>query len=126
MQQAPVDTHADLTNDIGRVVPGRYDAESVIPLFGLHRRRLHLQRSGRAGRGEAWESSEARASLHGALTVSRYRPHDSLCPRLFQDHFYLVGPPSNPAKLSGSSDSVLDMFNKIVGSGNADAIVRLL
>lgn len=45
---------------------------------------------------------------------------------LLQDHFYLVGPASNPAKLDGSSDNVSDMFNKIVSSGNADVIVRQL
>lgn len=42
---------------------------------------------------------------------------------VFMDHFYLVGPASNPAKLDGSSDNVSDMFNKIVSSGNADVVI---
>ncbi|KAL0947665.1 hypothetical protein HGRIS_013753 [Hohenbuehelia grisea] len=41
---------------------------------------------------------------------------------IFTDHFYLVGPPANPADLN-ENDSVSDMFNKIVGTGNRDAIV---
>ncbi|KAK7451200.1 hypothetical protein VKT23_012532 [Stygiomarasmius scandens] len=41
----------------------------------------------------------------------------------FYDHFYLVGPASNPAKLSPSSDTALDMFNKIVSTGNADTVI---
>ncbi|KAK1223620.1 hypothetical protein PQX77_013517 [Marasmius sp. AFHP31] len=41
---------------------------------------------------------------------------------IFLDHFYLVGPPKNPAHLSSRNDSVLDMFNKIVVSGNEDAV----
>ncbi|KAF8623247.1 hypothetical protein AX17_007493 [Amanita inopinata Kibby_2008] len=39
----------------------------------------------------------------------------------FRDHFYLVGPPSDPAHLANSSD-VLDAFNKIVSSGNRDVV----
>ncbi|KAK0219862.1 hypothetical protein IW262DRAFT_1448372 [Armillaria fumosa] len=39
------------------------------------------------------------------------------------DHFYLVGPISNPAALDGSTDDVSDMFNKIVGCGNVDLVV---
>ncbi|KAK1217189.1 hypothetical protein PQX77_020165 [Marasmius sp. AFHP31] len=38
---------------------------------------------------------------------------------VFLDHFYLVGPQSNPAKLS-KTDTVPQLFNKIVTSGNAD------
>ncbi|KAF9261636.1 hypothetical protein L218DRAFT_930464 [Marasmius fiardii PR-910] len=41
---------------------------------------------------------------------------------VFLDHFYLVGPSANPAKLSKSNDTVTDMFNKIVASGNEDAL----
>ncbi|KAG7100173.1 hypothetical protein E1B28_001952 [Marasmius oreades] len=37
----------------------------------------------------------------------------------FVDHFYLVGPKSNPAQLM-DNDSVSDVMNKIVMSGNAD------
>jgi len=40
----------------------------------------------------------------------------------FRDHFMLVGPSANPAKLA-KNDSVLTMFNKIVSSGNADVAV---
>ncbi|KAL0956905.1 hypothetical protein HGRIS_003010 [Hohenbuehelia grisea] len=40
---------------------------------------------------------------------------------VFMDHFYLVGPPSNPAGLA-ANDSVSDMFNKIVQTGNVDAV----
>ncbi|ESK92494.1 extracellular tungstate binding [Moniliophthora roreri MCA 2997] len=42
---------------------------------------------------------------------------------VFLDHFYLVGPPANPAQLSAENDSVTDMFNKIVVWGNADAAI---
>ncbi|KAL0059514.1 hypothetical protein AAF712_013745 [Marasmius tenuissimus] len=38
---------------------------------------------------------------------------------VFFDHFYLVGPRSNPAHLS-STDTVSQIFNKIVASGKAD------
>ena len=41
-----------------------------------------------------------------------------------QDHFYLVGPKSNPAELNPSNDTVLDMFSKIVEKGNEDDAVR--
>ncbi|KAG6843824.1 hypothetical protein H0H87_012883 [Tephrocybe sp. NHM501043] len=41
----------------------------------------------------------------------------------FRDHFLLVGPKSNPANLSADSDDVLQMFNKLVSVGNADAAV---
>ncbi|KAG7095013.1 hypothetical protein E1B28_005808 [Marasmius oreades] len=41
---------------------------------------------------------------------------------VFLDHFYLVGPKPNPAELSTSNDSVTDMFNKIVASGNEDTL----
>ncbi|KAF5381210.1 hypothetical protein D9757_007872 [Collybiopsis confluens] len=41
----------------------------------------------------------------------------------FIDHFWLVGPPSNPANLSTVGDTVLDMFNKLVTMGNADQAV---
>ncbi|KAF9265323.1 hypothetical protein L218DRAFT_997818 [Marasmius fiardii PR-910] len=37
----------------------------------------------------------------------------------FVDHFYLVGPQSNPAQVA-NDDSVSDVMNKIVTSGNAD------
>ncbi|KIJ42568.1 hypothetical protein M422DRAFT_254351 [Sphaerobolus stellatus SS14] len=37
----------------------------------------------------------------------------------FRDHFYLVGPKSNPAGLT-KRESVLDMFNKFVALGNRD------
>ncbi|KAJ4490032.1 hypothetical protein J3R30DRAFT_3418351 [Lentinula aciculospora] len=40
----------------------------------------------------------------------------------FVDHFYLVGPPSNPAGLS-SEDLVHDIFTKIVANGARDALV---
>ena len=40
-----------------------------------------------------------------------------------KDHFMLVGPKSNPAKLEPDTDDVLAMFNKIVTSGNADVAV---
>lgn len=36
-----------------------------------------------------------------------------------QDHFYLVGPKSNPACLR-KEDSVLSMLNQIVTTGNDD------
>jgi len=36
----------------------------------------------------------------------------------FRDHFYLVGPGANPANLT-NDDTVHDMFNKIVTTGNA-------
>jgi len=39
----------------------------------------------------------------------------------FRDHFYLVGPPSDPAKLADSAD-VLDAFNRIVNEGNHDVL----
>lgn len=39
------DLGTELYNIVGRMVSRRYDADSVIPLFGIHRRRLHLQRS---------------------------------------------------------------------------------
>ncbi|KIJ46994.1 hypothetical protein M422DRAFT_249281 [Sphaerobolus stellatus SS14] len=42
----------------------------------------------------------------------------------FKDHFYLVGPKSNPAELNPSDDTVLDMFSKIVEKGNEDDAVR--
>ena len=41
-----------------------------------------------------------------------------------QDHFYVVGPPSNPAELE-TNDSVNDIFNKIVTKGDADMAVRV-
>ncbi|KAG6853764.1 hypothetical protein C0991_001594 [Blastosporella zonata] len=40
----------------------------------------------------------------------------------FRDHFLLVGPPSNPAALDADNDDVLQMFNKIVSTGNVDAV----
>ncbi|KAG6827231.1 hypothetical protein H0H92_012713 [Tricholoma furcatifolium] len=40
----------------------------------------------------------------------------------FRDHFLLVGPPSNPASLDSQNDDILQMFNKIVSVGTADAI----
>ncbi|KAL0565079.1 hypothetical protein V5O48_016950, partial [Marasmius crinis-equi] len=40
---------------------------------------------------------------------------------VFLDHFYLVGPTTNPAELK-PSDSVVGMFNKIVASGNEDVV----
>ncbi|KAF8154440.1 hypothetical protein B0H34DRAFT_799224 [Crassisporium funariophilum] len=39
----------------------------------------------------------------------------------FRDHFILVGPISNPAKLD-DNDDILTMFNKIVTCGNTDVI----
>ncbi|KIP08917.1 hypothetical protein PHLGIDRAFT_126650 [Phlebiopsis gigantea 11061_1 CR5-6] len=51
------------------------------------------------------------ASIKSGAAVSR--------DLVFLDHFYLVGPLSNPAGLSISNDGVSDMFNKIVASGNA-------
>ncbi|KAJ3785313.1 hypothetical protein GGU10DRAFT_395247 [Lentinula aff. detonsa] len=41
---------------------------------------------------------------------------------VFLDHFYLVGPPSNPAQLS-PQDLVQDTFAKIVANGALDALV---
>ncbi|KAF8824653.1 hypothetical protein HHX47_DHR8000055 [Lentinula edodes] len=41
---------------------------------------------------------------------------------IFLDHFYLVGPPSNPAGLT-STDLVYDAFAKIVDKGARDALV---
>jgi len=41
---------------------------------------------------------------------------------LYQDHFLLVGPNSNPAKLN-EKDDILVMFNKIVSQGNTDIAV---
>ncbi|PPQ79459.1 hypothetical protein CVT25_002621 [Psilocybe cyanescens] len=40
---------------------------------------------------------------------------------VFRDHFLLVGPKSNPAKLK-EDDDILTMFSKIVSSGNADIV----
>jgi len=40
-----------------------------------------------------------------------------------QDHFYLVGPTSNPADLDATNDDILTMFNKIVTVGNQDIAV---
>jgi len=40
----------------------------------------------------------------------------------FRDHFLLVGPKSNPAKLN-EKDDILVMFNKIVSQGNTDIAV---
>ncbi|KIJ98187.1 hypothetical protein K443DRAFT_680974 [Laccaria amethystina LaAM-08-1] len=40
----------------------------------------------------------------------------------FRDHFLLVGPNSNPAKLN-EEDDILVMFNKIVSQGNTDIAV---
>lgn len=40
----------------------------------------------------------------------------------FRDHFILVGPNSNPAKLN-EKDDILVMFNKIVSQGNTDIAV---
>ncbi|KIK56478.1 hypothetical protein GYMLUDRAFT_230114 [Collybiopsis luxurians FD-317 M1] len=42
---------------------------------------------------------------------------------VFIDHFWLVGPPSNPANLSTDGDTVLDMFNKLVTMGNTDQAI---
>lgn len=42
-----------------------------------------------------------------------------------KDHFYLVGPKSNPAGLT-TNDSVLDIFNKFVALGNRDDMVWFL
>ncbi|THU80690.1 hypothetical protein K435DRAFT_695197 [Dendrothele bispora CBS 962.96] len=42
---------------------------------------------------------------------------------VFLDHFYLVGPKCNPAKLCEKNDTVSDMFNKLVTCGNADTVV---
>ncbi|KIJ42562.1 hypothetical protein M422DRAFT_254346 [Sphaerobolus stellatus SS14] len=41
----------------------------------------------------------------------------------FKDHFYLVGPKSNPAELNPRDDTVLDMFSKIVEKGDEDDAV---
>ncbi|KAF9077543.1 hypothetical protein BDP27DRAFT_1253518 [Rhodocollybia butyracea] len=41
---------------------------------------------------------------------------------VFFDHFYIVGPPSNPAGLC-PEDSVLDISGKIVVSGNQDILI---
>ncbi|KIJ31211.1 hypothetical protein M422DRAFT_267165 [Sphaerobolus stellatus SS14] len=41
----------------------------------------------------------------------------------FKDHFYLVGPKSNPAELNPRDDTILDMFSKIVEKGNEDDAV---
>ncbi|KIK97385.1 hypothetical protein PAXRUDRAFT_31812 [Paxillus rubicundulus Ve08.2h10] len=38
----------------------------------------------------------------------------------FRDHFYLVGPASDPAQLEDCGDDVLAMFNRIVDQGNKD------
>ncbi|KAL8277122.1 hypothetical protein RQP46_010450 [Phenoliferia psychrophenolica] len=38
----------------------------------------------------------------------------------FRDHFYVVGPPGNPANLS-SADDALTIFNKLVTGGDAEA-----
>ncbi|EER29155.1 extracellular tungstate binding protein, putative [Coccidioides posadasii C735 delta SOWgp] len=46
----------------------------------------------------------------------------------FRDHFMLIGPPSNPAKLSGDSD-IADMFSKMhdaAEAGNTKPPVRFL
>ncbi|PFH49727.1 hypothetical protein AMATHDRAFT_147005 [Amanita thiersii Skay4041] len=40
----------------------------------------------------------------------------------FRDHFYLVGPTSDPAQ-TGKTTNVLDAFNRIVSSGNRDALI---
>jgi len=40
----------------------------------------------------------------------------------FRDHFYLVGPTSNPADLDVTNDGILTMFNKIVTVGNEDIV----
>ncbi|KDQ59678.1 hypothetical protein JAAARDRAFT_153673 [Jaapia argillacea MUCL 33604] len=40
----------------------------------------------------------------------------------FRDHFLIVGPKSNPAGLDGSTDTALQMCNKIVSSGNKDVV----
>lgn len=40
----------------------------------------------------------------------------------FRDHFMLVGPKSNPAKLDPRNDDILVMFNKLMAIGNADAV----
>ncbi|KAF8134245.1 hypothetical protein EV363DRAFT_1429857 [Boletus edulis] len=38
----------------------------------------------------------------------------------FRDHFWLVGPPSDPGKLNSAGGDVVAMFNQIVAQGNAD------
>ncbi|KAF8836258.1 hypothetical protein BDN67DRAFT_1014851 [Paxillus ammoniavirescens] len=40
----------------------------------------------------------------------------------FRDHFYLVGPASDPAQLKACGDDVLAMFNRIVDQGNKDLV----
>ncbi|KAH7340693.1 hypothetical protein B0J17DRAFT_568814 [Rhizoctonia solani] len=48
----------------------------------------------------------------------------------FRDHFYLAGPPSNPASLQefkegSQNESILTQFQKIVRTGNNDTLVGL-
>jgi len=56
-------------------------------------------------------AAEAQAVASGSATQSVYG---------FRDHFYLVGPKDNPAKLDTQKDDVLTMFNKLVTQGNTD------
>ncbi|KAG9309228.1 hypothetical protein JVU11DRAFT_10707 [Chiua virens] len=41
----------------------------------------------------------------------------------FRDHFFLVGPTSDPADLKSCGDDVLAMINRIVDQGNKDLVV---
>ncbi|RXW22430.1 hypothetical protein EST38_g3427 [Candolleomyces aberdarensis] len=58
------------------------------------------------------EAAEFQSIATGAATRSVYG---------FRDHFVLVGPKSNPAKLK-PEDDILMMFRKIVIQGNADSL----
>ena len=68
--------------------------------------------------------SGAAVSRDLVFLVSVRGPPRAALLTMVKDHFYLVGPLSNPAKLLVSTDGVSDMFNKIVSSGNAHAVVR--
>ncbi|KAF9443917.1 hypothetical protein P691DRAFT_796946 [Macrolepiota fuliginosa MF-IS2] len=59
------------------------------------------------------EAAESQVNDAGLLSAWLYG---------FRDHFYFVGPPSNPAQL-GTNDTILLMARKIVQTGNEQAAV---
>ncbi|KIJ61287.1 hypothetical protein HYDPIDRAFT_137862 [Hydnomerulius pinastri MD-312] len=60
------------------------------------------------------EAAEKQSMDSGAAVQIKYG---------FRDHFYLVGPESDPAKLKDCAKDPLVMFNRIVDQGNKDLVV---
>lgn len=106
------------------MVSGRYDRELGAPGGRLRGYCSHVQRGGRAAEDEEWgrRPEGVRLSCMSSLLGSHKSDTYSL-----QDHFLLVGPSLtvNPAALQ-EQDDVLEMFSKIVVTGNAHVTVSCM